>query len=272
MSSIAESDLAKIDQQIKFSKGSLPMKFEKDDGDQNPPNIDDSIQGMGGEGAQGQPESINVAVALKGFWKFIDMMLQMIISRVDAIEYKNLSDAELTNISQQTSQVEAFQKLAVAENAPMWLSVANLIGTFGTKFSLSEEWKMKQKAKKEAEKLEEARKARKQITPEQAAILQRLKKTPSNFAEEQREIEPMTERIMEPVYDSVPVDNTEPIEVLDESERRLKAQLAAASEVTDDQMKQMRLMRRAAAIKRKHEEEEAAKRAKANINGVGILE
>lgn len=263
--SINPEDLDKIDQQIKIQKGSLPMKFEKDDGDENPPNIDQSIAGLksGEVGENGEGGAINVAVALKGFWKFIDMMLSMLISRIDALDYKNLSDAELTNISQQTAQVEVFQKLAVAENAPMWLSVANLVGTFGTKFSLSPEWKAKQAAKKLAEKRKEEALARRELTPEQKEIIERLKKP-----------------VNEPVYDNAPKDVSEPVqvvdkpftdeEVLDAQEMRLKDQLLAASELTDLDIQKMKVMKRAAAIKREQAEKQAKERAK--NSGVGYLE
>ena len=268
--SINPADLDKIDSQIgKVKKGGLTVAFKEDNGDQNPPNIDDSI-GMMGEDNQNQQMGggVDVATALKGFWKFVDMMLQMLCSRIDAIDYRNLNDAELTNISQQTAQVEAFQKLAVAENAPMWLSVANLVGTFGTKFSLNPEWQAKQKAKKEQEKQLEALKAKKL---QEAHLVKKIQKIP----------EPQIPKA-EPVYDSPPVDNSQPLEIVDnphtdeekfdDAERRLKDQLFAAGEIDEEQLNRLKVLKRAEAIKRKHNEDLAKKRAESNINGVGILE
>lgn len=264
---IDPKDLAKIDNQIKIQKGAIPMRFEKDDGDESPPDIEKAIQGMGqNEDMQQASGQIDVATALRGFWKFVDMMISMLCSRIDAIEYKNLSDAELMNISQQTAQVEVFQKLAVAENAPMWLSCANLIGTFGTKFSLSPEFKAKQAQKKiDAEMAKRTEAKINKMSEKQMEMLQRIRQNPEVPT-------PIEQAIKEPVYDAPPLDNSQPIEVLDESERRIKEQLAAASEVTDEDMAKMKIARRAAAIKRKHEEDLAKKRAQSGINGVGILE
>ncbi len=254
--SIDPKDLEQIDNQIKIQRGNLPISFEKDDGDTNPPDVTQAIHGMGTETEQKVSEGgIDVAIALKGFWKFVDMMISLICSRVDVINYKNLSDAELTNISQQTSQVEIFQKLAVAENAPLWLSVANLVGTFGTKFTLSPEWKEEQKRKKALKELEKRKLAKLELSPSQKKIIQGIKEK---------------QKINEPVYDGIPKDNSEPIEILDESERKIKEQLSKASEVTNEDIKKMKIARRAEAIKRKFEEEEVKKRSQ--NSKVGILD
>ncbi|MCB0509121.1 MAG: hypothetical protein KDC82_00065 [Bacteroidetes bacterium] len=261
--SIDPADLAKIDKQIQVQKGALPMAFERDDGDQAPPNIDESIKGMGSDNPQAENNGVNVAIALKGFWKFIDMAISMICSRVDAIDYTHLSEAELTNISQQTAQVEVFQKLAVAENAPMWLSVANLIGTFGTKFSLNEDWKKEQDFKKQLKKKQEMQA---QLTPNQVELLKKIRNDKAVP--------------VEPIYDAPPKDNSVGIQVIDEpmtdeekfdkAEQSLKDQLFAAGEVDDATLQRMKVLKRAAAIKRQHEEAKAKSRN--GQNGVSILE
>lgn len=160
--SIDPSEIKKLDS-VDFD-----VEFTPDSGDTAPPNVDKMIGNMDqGDKLSTTGSQIDYSKSLYGFWSFIDLIMQVVSkSTKGTIEYEKMDTQTLNSLAIQSSQSTHFQKLAVMENAPTWLVVANAIGQFGTRIKYN------------PPKKEEKKKSENQLSKSDIEILKRVANTP----------------------------------------------------------------------------------------------
>jgi len=265
--SIDPKDLEAINRQVKVNKGPLSFGVSHDPGDKSPPPIDDAIS----QNVDANPQPVNVAAALKGIMTMVDMGFKLGFSRVEQIDYSGFNDSELTILSESGTQVPELASIATSESTGKYMFYITLLGMMGSKFKMSESYK----AKKALEKKQKEMLLGAQVSQEDVSLLKEMSNHSMTDEQIVEKLTGMTKK--EPIYDGVPVDNSEPVqfggqyeETLSPAELKTKELLAEDTGLSKPELDQRRrdATLRSKMIKRA----EQIARENANKGGVGYAD
>jgi len=268
--SLNSKEAEKLNSQL--NKADFNVGFTKDDGDKNPPPIDDSLRNTINKTKESENNTQQMGTSLSGFFSFMNLVAKILCAQTNGvIEYQSLSQQEIESLGVMASGSPHFQKLAAAENAPTWLVICNMIGMFGKNI------KYKKNRKKELEEQKQNKEYKEKMMKiaalKQKELLQKVSKqkepiTTNNNSEEKNS--PSIFNASEDYkYEEDLMPNTQYDEVMDPIDKKAKEMLWSESDYDISKLEEKRKKAKTRALQIAHAEKAARSRS---VGAVGYAE